>query len=132
MSKSKSKSLESRNVARVIKTKQKAKLKPRIPTHKEESFGRHNIQLSEFQETKIASSQFPTPEGTKGLYLRVRNTETVVALTCRHVIFGHEEENVDSCRDTNNTRSVLQPGHRTYQDTKENLHEAISWINPSL
>ncbi|EMT67534.1 hypothetical protein FOC4_g10005632 [Fusarium odoratissimum] len=93
---------------------------------------RHNIQLSEFQETKIASSQFPTPEGTKGLYLRVRNTETVVALTCRHVIFGHEEENVDSCRDTNNTRSVLQPGHRTYQDTKENLHEAISWINPSL
>ncbi|KAH7194347.1 hypothetical protein DER44DRAFT_815073 [Fusarium oxysporum] len=132
MSKSKSKSLESRHVARVIKTKQKAKLKPRIPTHKEESSGRHNIQLSEFQETKIASSQFPTPEGTKGLYLRVRNTETVVALTCRHVIFGHEEENVDSCRDTNNTRSVLQPGHRTYQDTKENLHEAISWINPSL
>ncbi|KAL5593647.1 hypothetical protein FOBRF1_012749 [Fusarium oxysporum] len=109
-----------------------AKLKPLIPTHKEESFGRHNIQLSEFQETKIASSQFPTPEGTKGLYLRVRNTETVVALTCRHIVFGHEEENVDSCRDTNNTRSVLQPGHRTYQDTKENLHEAISWINPSL
>ncbi|KAH7466929.1 hypothetical protein FOMA001_g16224 [Fusarium oxysporum f. sp. matthiolae] len=109
-----------------------AKLEPRIPTHEEESFGRHNIQLSEFLGTKIASSQFPTREGTKGLYLRVRNTETVVALTCRHVVFGQEEENVDFCRDTNNTRSVLQPGNKTYQDTMENLHEAISWINSSL
>ncbi|KAH7217288.1 hypothetical protein BKA60DRAFT_648476 [Fusarium oxysporum] len=79
-----------------------------------------------------ASSQFPTREGTKGLYLRVRNTETVVALTCQHVVFGQEEENVDFCRDTNNTRSVLQPGNKTYQDTMENLHEAISWINSSL
>ncbi|EXL74724.1 hypothetical protein FOPG_10180 [Fusarium oxysporum f. sp. conglutinans race 2 54008] len=109
-----------------------AKLEPRIPTHEEESFGRHNIQLSEFLGTKIASSQFPTRESTKGLYLRVRNTETVVALTCRHVVFGQEEENVDFCRDTNNTRSVLQPGNKTYQDTMGNLHEAISWINSSL
>ncbi|EGU75156.1 hypothetical protein FOXB_14333 [Fusarium oxysporum f. sp. conglutinans Fo5176] len=132
MSKSKSKSPESRNVARVIRTKQRAKLEPRIPTHEEESFGRHNIQLSEFLGTKIASSQFPTRESTKGLYLRVRNTETVVALTCRHVVFGQEEENVDFCRDTNNTRSVLQPGNKTYQDTMGNLHEAISWINSSL
>ncbi|RKL01052.1 hypothetical protein BFJ71_g5295 [Fusarium oxysporum] len=109
-----------------------AKLEPRIPTHEEESFGRHNIRLSEFLGIKIASSQFPTREGTKGLYLRVRNTETVVALTCRHVVFGQEEENVDFCRDTNNIRSVIQPGNKTYQDTMENLHEAISWINSSL
>lgn len=72
-------------------------------------------------------------EGTKGLYLRVRNTETVVALACRHVVFGQKEENVDFCHDTNNTRSVLQPGNKgTYQDTMENLREAISWINSSL
>lgn len=102
-----------------------AKLSPHIPTLQEEGYRRDSIQLSEFLGTKIASSRNPTREGTKGLYLRIRNTETVVALTCRHVIFGPEEENIDVYHDTHNGRGVIQPGNKTYKDTTDFLRDQI-------
>ncbi|KAF5640161.1 hypothetical protein F25303_7187 [Fusarium sp. NRRL 25303] len=102
-----------------------AKLSPHIPALQEEGYRRDSIQLSEFLGTKIAFSRNPTREGTKGLYLRIRNTETVVALTCRHVIFGPEEENIDVCHDTHNSRGVIQPGNKTYQHTTNFLRDQI-------
>ncbi|KAF4945065.1 hypothetical protein FGADI_12221 [Fusarium gaditjirri] len=106
-----------------------AKLSPHIPTLQEENYRRDSIQLSEFLGTKIASSRHPSREGTKGLYLKVRNTETVVALTCRHVVFGPEEENMDFCHNTHTSRGVIQPGNKTYQDTVESLRREISREN---
>ncbi|CZR37949.1 uncharacterized protein FPRO_06860 [Fusarium proliferatum ET1] len=102
-----------------------AKLSPDIPILQEEGYRRDSIQLSEFLGTKIASSRNPTREGTKGLYLRIRNTETVVTLTCRHVILGPEEENIDVCHDAHNSRDIIQPGNKTYQDTTYFLRNQI-------
>ncbi|KAI1035283.1 hypothetical protein LB504_005997 [Fusarium proliferatum] len=102
-----------------------AKLSPHIPTLQEEGYRRDSIQFSEFLGTKIASYRIPTREGTKGLYVRIRNTETVVALTCRHVIFGPEEENIDVYHDTHNSRGIIQPGNKTYQDTTDFLRGQI-------
>ncbi|KAF9783599.1 hypothetical protein IL306_008893 [Fusarium sp. DS 682] len=102
-----------------------AKLSPDIQTIQEEAYRRDSIQLSELLGTKIASTQFPTREGTKGLYLRIRNTGTVVALTCRHVVFGEEEENFDFYHAVDNTRGVIQPGTQTIQDTTKSLREDI-------
>ncbi|KAF5967619.1 hypothetical protein FBULB1_11129 [Fusarium bulbicola] len=103
------------------------KLSPQIPILQEEGYRRDTIQLSEFLGTKIAPSQNPTREGTKGLYLRIRNTETVVALTCRHVVLGQEEENTDIRHEPNNIRGIVQPGNKTYQETTESLRGKISW-----
>ncbi|KAF4440987.1 hypothetical protein FACUT_3016 [Fusarium acutatum] len=109
-----------------------AKLNPHIPTLKEEGYRRDSIQLSEFLGTKIASCRNPTHEGTKGLYLRIRNTETAVALTCRHVVVGPEEENIDFFHDTHNNRGIIQPGNMTYQDTTEFLRNQISCYQPAI
>ncbi|KAG4255844.1 hypothetical protein FPRO03_04792 [Fusarium proliferatum] len=110
-----------------------AKLSPDIPILQEEGYRRDSIQLSEFLGTKIASSRNPTREGTKGLYLRIRNTETVVTLTCRHVILGPEEENIDVCHDAHNSRDIIQPGNKTYQDTtyflRNQIYQTQSAIN---
>ncbi|KAF5649146.1 uncharacterized protein FTJAE_1142 [Fusarium tjaetaba] len=103
-----------------------AKLIPHIPTLQEEGFRRDSIQVSEFLGTKIAPSRNPTREGTKGLYLRIRNTETVVALTCRHVVVGSKEENIDFCHDVNNSRGIIQPGNTTYKDRTEFLRNQVS------
>ncbi|KAF5608529.1 hypothetical protein FPANT_453 [Fusarium pseudoanthophilum] len=102
-----------------------AKLTPDIPTLQDEGYRRDSIQLSEFLGNKIASYQNPTREGTKGLFLRIRDTDTVVALTCRHVLFGPEDENTDICHGTHNSRGIIQPGNKTYQDTTEFLRDQI-------
>ncbi|KAF5610120.1 uncharacterized protein FSUBG_3352 [Fusarium subglutinans] len=102
-----------------------AKLSPHIPTLQEEGHRRDSIQVSEFLGTKVAPSRDPSREGTKGLYLRIRNTETVVALTCRHVVVEPEEENIDVCHDPHNSRGIVQPGNKTYQDTPEFLRDQI-------
>ncbi|KAF5537902.1 hypothetical protein FPHYL_12674 [Fusarium phyllophilum] len=109
-----------------------AKLSPNIPTLQEEGYRRDSIQLTEFLGTKIAASQDPTREGTKGLYLSIRDTETVVALTCRHVVFGPEEENIDVCHDTHNSRGIIQPGNKTYQDMTEFLRNQISHTQSAI
>ncbi|KAF4495127.1 hypothetical protein FAGAP_8741 [Fusarium agapanthi] len=87
-----------------------AKLSLHIPTLQEEGYRRDSIQLSEFL----------------GLYLRIRNTETVVALTCRHVVVGPEELNIGVCHDPHNIRGIVQPRNKTYQDTPEFLRDQIS------
>ncbi|KAF5637951.1 hypothetical protein F52700_4654 [Fusarium sp. NRRL 52700] len=102
-----------------------AKLTPHIPTLEEEGYKRESIQVSELLGTKIAPSQNPTREGIKGLYLRIRNTETVVALTCRHVVVGPEEENIDFCHEINNSRGIIQPGNKTYQNMTKFLRDRI-------
>ncbi|KAG5743102.1 hypothetical protein H9Q70_014185 [Fusarium xylarioides] len=109
-----------------------AKLSPQIPTLQEEGYRRDSIQVSELLGTKIAPSRYPTREGTKGLYLRIRNTETVVALTCRHLVIGPEEENVDFCHDTHTSRGIIQPGNKTYQDTTEFFREQISHTQSAM
>ncbi|KAF5706716.1 hypothetical protein FMUND_11452 [Fusarium mundagurra] len=109
-----------------------AKLSPNIPTLEEEGFRRDSIQVSERLGTKIAPSHNPTREGTKGLYLRIRNTETVVALTCRHVVVGPKEENIDFCHDANNSRGIIQPGNKTYKDRTEFLRNQISSIQAAI
>ncbi|KAF5976533.1 hypothetical protein FCOIX_7038 [Fusarium coicis] len=77
-----------------------AKFGTHISTFEEDHYKRECVQVSKCVGTEIASSRHPTREDTKGLYPRIQNTETVVALTCRHAVFGLEEENIDFRHDT--------------------------------
>ncbi|KAF4416413.1 hypothetical protein F53441_14547 [Fusarium austroafricanum] len=75
-----------------------------------------SAQLSEFIGTSIAGMNLPH-EGTKGVYLRLGREGKVVALTCRHVVFSDESENIDYHYDQNNIISVLQPGRTTLESS---------------
>lgn len=52
------------------------------------------ILLTESLGVSMASLQSPDVEGTKGLYLRHRDTGATILLTCRHMVFD-KSENVD-------------------------------------
>ncbi|KPM34786.1 hypothetical protein AK830_g11792 [Neonectria ditissima] len=78
-------------------------------THPEEVY---NL-FSEYLGHSIATHSLPTREGTKCLYLRLKGTGKVLALTCRHVVFGKEALNEDYRHDESAPKSavtVIQPG----------------------
>lgn len=68
----------------------------------------------------IASTDNPEREGTKGLYLRERDTGVVYLLTCRHVMLGASSAH-DDFKDLHPSVAVLQPGNQTLYDIKTQL-----------
>ncbi|KAF5022229.1 hypothetical protein F66182_5744 [Fusarium sp. NRRL 66182] len=83
-----------------------------------------HLAVSEFLGTSIASYELPEREGAKGLYLRLRNSDKVLLLTCRHVLFGHDVKNSDNCHLTT-PRPVIQPGNKTYRAMLEKIEYQI-------
>ncbi|KAM5351921.1 hypothetical protein ACJ41O_004644 [Fusarium nematophilum] len=81
---------------------------------------------SEYLGLSIAASNNPAREGTKCLYLRLKDTGKIVALTCRHVIF-HEFKiepafsQVDS--DAQPRWTVIQPGDKTLAQHRERISQ---------
>jgi hypothetical protein len=79
----------------------------------------HRTMASERLGTSIALLDSPTWEGTKGLYLRRKDTRGTLALTCRHMPFkkGSELSNESYQHNPDTTpRLVLQPGSGTLKD----------------
>ncbi|KAF4343313.1 hypothetical protein FBEOM_2717 [Fusarium beomiforme] len=73
-----------------------------------------SAQLSEFIGTSIASEASPKGEGTKGFYVRLKETGKLLFVTCRHVILPGNVANVDYHHNDNTPIMVVQPGERTY------------------
>ncbi|KPM42709.1 hypothetical protein AK830_g3854 [Neonectria ditissima] len=83
-----------------------------------------NILFSEYLGHSIAAYNQPSEEGTKCLYLRLRNSEKVLALTCRNVVFGPEALNEDYRHNEAAPESavtIIQPGKDTF-DLQLGIH----------
>ncbi|KAF4974562.1 hypothetical protein FDECE_18650, partial [Fusarium decemcellulare] len=78
---------------------------------------------SEYLGLSIASSNRPTREGTKGLYLRLKGSGKIVALTCRHVLFEEPKPEFRHVDGDTQPCTVMQPGDETLNEHKE----LISW-----
>ncbi|KAG5817737.1 hypothetical protein H9Q74_001584 [Fusarium xylarioides] len=88
-------------------------------------------QLSEFLGASIASEGFPTCEGTKGFYLRLKDTDKLLAITCRHVLLD-TFPNVDYRYSGNDPNMVIQPGKRTYKATVDRLSYYIERLEERI
>ncbi|KAM0562154.1 hypothetical protein ACHAPJ_002599 [Fusarium lateritium] len=82
-------------------------------------------QLSEFLGTSIASANTPSREGTKGLYLRLKDKDKILAVTCRHVLFPDDAPNVDQCHNCSAPHLVIQPGEGTFKMAARRLASSI-------
>ncbi|RBA21287.1 hypothetical protein FPRO05_07601 [Fusarium proliferatum] len=74
-----------------------------------------NAQLSEFVGSCIANETTPYREGTKGFYVRIKDTDKLLFVTCRHVLFNDSFPNVDYKHNDNVPSVVIQPGEGTYE-----------------
>ncbi|KAK7424108.1 hypothetical protein QQX98_000718 [Neonectria punicea] len=82
-----------------------------------------NNLFSEYLGHCIAPFDQARHEGTKGLYLRRRDTGQVLALTCRHVVFDDKTPNEDYAYNADNGSrvTILQPGDKTLTDLQSYL-----------
>ncbi|KAF4493816.1 hypothetical protein FAGAP_10045 [Fusarium agapanthi] len=80
-----------------------------------------SAQLSEFVGTCIANETTPHWEGTKGLYVRIKDTDKLIFVTCRHVLFNDTFPNVDYDHNDNAPNMVIQPGEGTYKELVRQL-----------
>ncbi|KAF4431813.1 hypothetical protein FACUT_8573 [Fusarium acutatum] len=88
-------------------------------------------QLSEFLGASIASKDFPESEGTKGFYVRLQDTDKLLAVTCRHVLLD-TFPNVDYRYPGNAPDMVIQPGDRTYKATVDSLSYYIERLEERI
>ncbi|KPM41028.1 hypothetical protein AK830_g5560 [Neonectria ditissima] len=76
----------------------------------------HQAMASVYLGSSIGPSDQPERQGTKGLYLRQKDTGAILALTCRHVIFSDAFPNQDYRYRQNDAaprRTVVQPADGT-------------------
>ncbi|EWZ37540.1 hypothetical protein FOZG_09529 [Fusarium oxysporum Fo47] len=96
---------------------------------------------SEFLGVSVANSTTPYCNGTKCLYLRQRNTNNVLALTCRHVVLpllGPENRFDDRDRNSQ-SELIIRPGDRALEYQKsliagqlENVGDLVEMADSSL
>lgn len=83
--------------------------------------------LSESLGVSVASLQTPFREGTKGLYLRRRDTQSILLLTCRHMVFDKSDENETYQHKEQAPWPVIQPGNATLsqaiRETTAEIHD---------
>ncbi|KAM0421227.1 hypothetical protein ACHAPT_010947 [Fusarium lateritium] len=93
----------------------------------------NNALFADCLGLSIAPYSQPTHEGTKGLYLRRKDTGTILLLTCRHVAFGESVPN-DEYRHDRNTGSwtIIQPGEETFSERKGDLERRIRYRASSV
>ncbi|KAL6355068.1 hypothetical protein LRP88_11545 [Fusarium phalaenopsidis] len=90
-----------------------------------------SAHYSEFLGVSVASSDAPTHEGTKCLYLRHR--EKIFALTCRHVVFPDSYPNIEYRHDQTKARyTIIQPGDGTLERHQTGLSEDIDGKDSSI
>ncbi|KAG5746438.1 hypothetical protein H9Q70_010860 [Fusarium xylarioides] len=82
-----------------------------------------DAQLSEFVGACIANETTPFREGTKGFYIRIKDTDKLLFVTCRHVLFNDSFPNVDYDHNGNAPNMVIQPGQETYEHLVRELSE---------
>lgn len=90
---------------------------------------------SEYLGLGIAAYGEPTREGTKCVYLRLRDSGKIVALTCRHVVFEEstiEPEFKHTDSDDQAQWNIIQPGestlikeHRRHSETLKAIGSVI-------
>ncbi|UPK92615.1 hypothetical protein LCI18_003550 [Fusarium solani-melongenae] len=85
-----------------------------------------NALFSDYLGLSIAPFNQPTHEGTKGLYLRRRDTGAILLLTCRRVVFGDGVPNNEYRHDgTKESWAIIQPGNDTLCEHKNSLEFSI-------
>ncbi|KAG4289692.1 hypothetical protein FPRO06_04514 [Fusarium proliferatum] len=84
-------------------------------------------QLSEFLGASIASKASPTCEGTKGFYVRLKDTDKLFAVTCRHALLD-TFPNVDYHHSGDAPNMVIQPGQGKNKDMVESLASFIKML----
>ncbi|KPM35740.1 hypothetical protein AK830_g10829 [Neonectria ditissima] len=90
---------------------------------------------SVFLGASIGPSDQPSLQGSKGLYLRQKDTGAVLALTCRHVVFGEtfpNEEYRYRQNDVTPRRTVVQPAKATLEDMKEEAADFIKNVETDI
>lgn len=86
----------------------------------------YNAIFSDFLGISIAPFNQPTHEGTKGVYLRRRDTGAILLLTCRRVIFWDGVPNKEFRHDgTKESWTIIQPGDNTLYNCKSALETEI-------
>lgn len=91
-----------------------------------------NSMFSEYLGTCIASSD-TAAEGTKCLYLRVRTSDKILALTCRHVALPRQDYDSKYRHDeTTPGQAISQPGGRYFAKVKDDIEYALSDLNKKL
>ncbi|KAF5011240.1 hypothetical protein FDECE_2639 [Fusarium decemcellulare] len=84
-----------------------------------------DLQMSDRIGTSIASYDSPYLEGTKCLYLAISSKNnpkpTVVALTCRHIVFRQSEDSGEEYRfdEQSPKKQITQPGANTFATLRE-------------
>ncbi|KAH7171509.1 hypothetical protein EDB81DRAFT_837954 [Dactylonectria macrodidyma] len=87
---------------------------------------------SEYPGLSIAAYGHPEREGTKCLYLRLKDSGKIVALTCRHVIFEAstvEPEFKHTDSDVQARHTIIQPGDLTLLHHKKSTSKLIDAID---
>ncbi|KAF5968496.1 hypothetical protein FBULB1_10710 [Fusarium bulbicola] len=79
-------------------------------------------QLSEFVGACIANEATPFREGTKGFYIRIKDTDKPLLVTCRHVLFNDSFPNVDY--DHNDNAPNMDLGDKSMSAQREDLERA--------
>ncbi|KAK7409259.1 hypothetical protein QQX98_008569 [Neonectria punicea] len=82
----------------------------------------HMAMASVYLGASIGPSDRRSRQGTKGLYLLQKDTGAILALTCRHVVFGDTFPNEEYRYQQNEAaprRTVLQPTDETLEDMKQ-------------
>ncbi|KAI1038723.1 hypothetical protein LB503_007697 [Fusarium chuoi] len=100
---------------------------PRLTSQPITEYVQEAAQLSEFLGASIASEASPTCEGTKGFYVRLKDTDKLLAVTCRHALFDTSPD-VDYRHSVNAPGMVIQPGQITYKATVEFLASFIRML----
>ncbi|KAF5971850.1 tripeptidyl-peptidase I [Fusarium coicis] len=87
-----------------------------------------DAQLSEFVGACIANKATPFREGTKGFYVRIKDTDRLLFVTCRHVLFNDSFPNVDHDHNGNAPNMVIQPGQETYEHFVSQLSDYTTML----
>ncbi|KAF4465761.1 hypothetical protein FALBO_7395 [Fusarium albosuccineum] len=88
---------------------------------------------SEYLGLSIAASNSPTREGTKCLYLRLKDSGKIVALTCRHVVFEESKIEPEFRYDGTQQRwTVMQPGSRTLAKHSKIISSRLGRIDNAI
>ncbi|CCT64656.1 uncharacterized protein FFB20_00589 [Fusarium fujikuroi] len=100
---------------------------PRLTSQPITEYIQEAAQLSEFLGASIASEASPTCEGTKGFYVRLKDTNKLLAVACRHTLLDTFSD-VDYRHSVNAPNMVIQPGQITYKATVEFLASFIKML----
>ncbi|KAH7170105.1 hypothetical protein EDB81DRAFT_837107 [Dactylonectria macrodidyma] len=90
---------------------------------------------SEYSGLSIAAYDKPTRQGTKCIYLRLRDSGKMVALACRHVVF--EESTIESefkfaDSDVQTPWTIIQPGDSTLANHKRTISGLLKGIDEEI